>query len=637
MKKLLTFSMFLLSVSFGFSQNTWIHSLNGYNAESVSNSFELSGNEIFINNRSNPATGLSPIIKKINSNGEETYSQFYSGVIGQNIFDGQGNRIYSFKEFDKLIKMSNNFDTLSQISINDGGFMQLFSSNEVLIMGYNNLSTISLLDSNLNYSWVKTMTQFLPSYQSSSVTYNPAGAPFGIAKNVNGEFICLSAFEHYDSNYNLNPDSSNIIIHRINPTNGSTIDSLIIGFNSLKQANGNRESICLNTNGEVIFTLAQYDVNYALLGNEICIYNPFNNNVSYQNIPLDIQVFQGLNNQVHFLNSDSIFLLDNNFNVLNSLRLINNDYKIIKIDTLSNGYVVKIKDLTENTIKFIRLDNNFNFNSCVNNNLFQEAYSICQVTVENNNCRVIWEESGSNNIVGYGVYREDTFGSYDSLSYIPVDSLSEYLDLTSTPNQFSQKYKITYFDTCFRESPLSDFHKTIHLTANVGVNNEVNLIWTPYVGTNYNTYYIYRGSSPNNLTVLDSVSNSILSYTDFNAPIGVNLYYEIIIQPLNTCTSTKALYSSIKSNTKSTVETNSIESLSVNSYDIFPNPTDEKLHIVTNNLNNEPYTLFDIMGMKVAEGQLTESHSIISIEQLSSGSYLLFIGNNNSPRRIVKQ
>ena len=491
-----------------------------------------------------------------------------------------------------------------------------------------------MLDSNLTILWEKTLTQSLPSYQSAGITYNPQIGSGSSIKTNDGEIISIRLFEHVDANYIINPDSSNCVILKINPSNGVTIDSLPLSFNSCKSIS---DPLCLNANGEVVFSLVKYDIDYNIIGKELCIYNPLSNNVNYLNIPLDIKIFQALNNQVYFYNKDSIFLLDNSFNILNSIRLINNDYKIIKIDTVSGGYVVKIKDLTEDLIKFIRLNSNFEFDLCQNNNLFEESFSICQVTVENTNCRVIWEESGSNNIVGYGLYRENTFGAYDSLSYVPVDSLSEYLDLTSSPNQFSQKYKITYFDTCFRESPLSDFHKTIHLTANVGVNNEVNLIWTPYVGTNYNTYYIYRGTSPNNLTVLDSVSNSILSYTDFTAPAGINLYYEIIIQPLNTCTSTKALYSSIKSNTKSTVETISIESLSVSGYDIYPNPTDEKLHIVANHLKNEHYNLFDVMGMKVAEGQLTESHSIISMKQLSSGSYLLFIGNNNSPRRIVKQ
>ena len=66
MKKIMFFLVFFLSISKGYSQNYWIHSLHGYDAGIESKSFQLSGNEIFINTWSDPSTGLPSIIKKIN-------------------------------------------------------------------------------------------------------------------------------------------------------------------------------------------------------------------------------------------------------------------------------------------------------------------------------------------------------------------------------------------------------------------------------------------------------------------------------------------------------------------------------------------------------------------------------------------
>jgi hypothetical protein len=634
-KTILLLILFNFCILVGFSQS-WKNTFYQYNSPGYSNSFQLSNDDCLVYTYSQ-GQQIAHTVRTISPQGYVLSEKTVSNSIPS--YYGFDNRIYSFSGQIAYI-LNKQFDTISYHTGLPVGIKYFIESNKIINDGVN----ITCLDTNLTTLWTKTI--FTPqNYQSQGVNYTVEGDISNLHRDVNGDIIHVKQYMHYDPNFNLNPDTATIFLLRINKNTGATIDSMFIGLNYPTYFIGGDYEFSALANNKIRFFSRKLDQffnptgeEYFQINTDFSAFNKLNTqNNNFASFANCFQTFQGLNNSSFSFKNDSIYSHDINFNVLNSWRLNVNNYRILKIDTVQNGYIFKIIDYDENKIKFIRTDNSFQFVLCNSNPIMNENYSVCQVTVESNNCRVIWEESGSNNIVGYNIYRENSFGSYDSLSYIPVDSLSEYLDLTSNPNQFSHKYKITYFDTCFRESPLSNFHKTIHLTANVGVNNEVNLIWTPYVGTNYNTYYIYRGTSPNNLTVLDSVSNSISSYTDFSAPAGINLYYEIVIQPLNTCTSTKALYSSIKSNTKSTVETNSIESLSVNGYDIYPNPTDEKLHIVTNNLNNEPFTLFDIMGVKIAEGQLTESHSIISMKEFSSGSYLLFIGNNNSPRRIVKQ
>lgn len=618
-------------------QSTWENTFYQYNSQGPSQSFQLSNNDCFVHNYSQGAS-VTSTARVISPNGVVLSEKSIAGLWIK--FQGIGDRIYSFNG-QTAYKLNKQLDTVSiHTGLPNASYRYLIESNK-FVYESNGLS-LQCLDSNFSTLWSKT-TNIPLNYQSLGINYQCYGGTGSILRDNNGDIIFLGSYLYEDPNYLL-ADTTSILLLRINGNTGSTIDSLYIGLNYPSYFNGNDFECVSIHNNKLSFINKKVDYNYNIIGQELFEINLDFSNHNIQNMSNlfggfyhGYQAFQGINNNTYFFKSDSIYSFDNNLNVINSWRLINNTYEILKVDTVLNGYIFKIIDYTDNNIKFIRTDINFQHNSCNSNAPFNEDYSVCQVTVNNNHCNVIWEESGSSALLGYCVYKENALGSYDSLTYIPVDSLSEYLDLSSTPSVSSQKYKITYLDTCLRESPLSNFHRTIHLTANIGVNNEVNLIWTSYVGTNYNTYYIYRGTSPNNLTVLDSVSSSILSYTDFTAPVGVNLYYEIIIQPSNTCTSTKSIYSSIKSNTKSTVETNSIQSLSVNDYDIYPNPTDADLHINSVYLKNQQYTIFDIMGIKVSEGQLNESHSIISLKELSSGSYLLLIGNNNIPRRIIKK
>jgi hypothetical protein len=262
MKKYLTVFIILCKLNLCLSQNYWIHSLYGYNADVSSKSFELVGDEIFINTWANPTNGQPSIIKKINSSGDVVSQLLYLETSYWSRFLGIDNRIYSIRSNGNIVKMSNNFDTLNQININNVGFMQLFSSNEIFINSYNNLS---MLDSNLMILWEKTLTQSFPSYQSAGITYNPQLGSGSSIKTNDGEIISIRLFEHLDPNYIINPDSSNCVILKINPSNGVTIDSLPLSFNSCKSISDGSDPLCLNANGEVVFSLVKYDIDYNII------------------------------------------------------------------------------------------------------------------------------------------------------------------------------------------------------------------------------------------------------------------------------------------------------------------------------------------------------------------------------------
>ena len=75
--------------------------------------------------------------------------------------------------------------------------------------------------------------------------------------------------------------------------------------------------------------------------------------------------------------------------------------------------------------------------------------------------------------------------------------------------------------------PYSSPHTTSHLTINRGLtNNTWNLIWSGYEGANVVGYNILRGTSPDDLEEIGSVSNRHSSYTDY-APDANAPYYAI--------------------------------------------------------------------------------------------------------------
>jgi hypothetical protein len=76
---------------------------------------------------------------------------------------------------------------------------------------------------------------------------------------------------------------------------------------------------------------------------------------------------------------------------------------------------------------------------------------------------------------------------------------------------------------------------------------------------------------------------------------------------------------------------------SLSTVKIFPNPANEVLYIIKNSENEEAYVLFDASGRKVLEGKFTSKESQISLTSLQSGTYLLKVGTNELPLRVVRE
>lgn len=221
---------------------------------------------------------------------------------------------------------------------------------------------------------------------------------------------------------------------------------------------------------------------------------------------------------------------------------------------------------------------------------------ICMVSVDTgtNKNLVIWHKTPDKGIASYNVYK--LIGNqYSIIGNVPYDELSVYEDLSSAPEVKAARYAITTIDTCGNESDYSYYHQTIHLGVSQGLQpNEVVLDWTEYKdeGKIFDPlwYYIYRGTSPANLEIVDSLESTIgTEWNDTNSEGA--LYYQVSVKKPQPCdpanklkTSAGPFSQSLSNLEDNRLKENSIISNEQNDINIYayPNPFKYKTNIVFN-------------------------------------------------------
>lgn len=180
--------------------------------------------------------------------------------------------------------------------------------------------------------------------------------------------------------------------------------------------------------------------------------------------------------------------------------------------------------------------------------LIPETPAICMVGVENGHNLIVWEEIENTNVQNYRIYREnDQADVYELLATVPASQGNSYEDITADPTIRAWRYKVTAMDVCQGETPMSELHKTVHLTINQGIGNSWNLIWTHYEGMEFASYKLYRGSANNNLEEIATLPATLTSYTDFDNVNGA-LFYQIEVVMNGTCLRRSETYTGARSN-----------------------------------------------------------------------------------------
>ncbi len=257
------------------------------------------------------------------------------------------------------------------------------------------------------------------------------------------------------------------------------------------------------------------------------------------------------------------------------------------------------------------------FNNCVGVNstvIRQEppdVNPICLVTVDTATDvnMVVWEKLNTTDVSHYNIYRESSVkGEYQLIGSRNVDSLSVFVDPVADPTVRSWRYCLSVVDECGNESKLSDPHKTMHLTMNLGLNDAVNLIWDHYEGFDVPTYDIYKYLPATGWANLTSLAANLTSYTDANVTDEGVYYFIEIMAPEPGCTATDfkaATLNSSRSNRKGKLKISSgIESIiDLSKLNIYPNPSSGIINVSMElkGMDNVTLTVFDVNGKRIMQ------------------------------------
>jgi len=271
---------------------------------------------------------------------------------------------------------------------------------------------------------------------------------------------------------------------------------------------------------------------------------------------------------------------------------------------------------------------------------FPTTPSICLTGVDSatNKNRIIWEKPLQSGIDSFFVYKETNVANiYSKIGATDYLDSALFIDVNSNPSVQSERYKIAIFDSCGTVSPLSEPHKTIHLTINQGSGNSYNLIWSHYEGIPFASYNIYRGTSLNNLTLLTTIQSNLNSYTDLNPPLGNVLYQIEIVSPV-ICDPTKSMdFGSSRSNITDN-NFGQLFSMIDNYFSLYPNPANDQITINTDeSLMGKEYSILDQVGKLVSKGSLINANTTLSLNNFSNGMYTLQIEGKGRKTFVIQK
>ena len=153
------------------------------------------------------------------------------------------------------------------------------------------------------------------------------------------------------------------------------------------------------------------------------------------------------------------------------------------------------------------------------------APEILSVTNEGEHYQILWNSSTTlpEEVIGFRVYKETSAADvYDLVAELGIESRS-YVDLSSNANIQTARYALSYI-TSYGESMRGTPHQGLHVMINRGMGNSWNLAWMKYEGRDVATYRIWRGTSPENLSVIGEISGNMTSYSDLMTSDSVCYY-----------------------------------------------------------------------------------------------------------------
>jgi hypothetical protein len=265
---------------------------------------------------------------------------------------------------------------------------------------------------------------------------------------------------------------------------------------------------------------------------------------------------------------------------------------------------------------------------------------LCIVSVDSATGKnlLVWQQTNNPSIVSYNIYKQNTSSVFAVIANVPRSSFSTFIDTSSKPAQVSAMYNISIVDSCGFESLLTTATpiNTIHLSISAGIPPAWNLSWNWTQGYPIVKYRIWRATIFHHPVLIDSVANSIYSYTDLTPPVGV-LYYSIEAVSTVACNpslkmpNTNSAYSSSFSNVANTNATGINEYYLNNKVSVFPNPSNGKFTIQANSyqlIANSPIEIYNVLGECIHQQICKSANQQIDLSGLKEGIYFLQVKTN---------
>lgn len=278
---------------------------------------------------------------------------------------------------------------------------------------------------------------------------------------------------------------------------------------------------------------------------------------------------------------------------------------------------------------------------------------ICVITVDSLTTTnlIVWEKVQPIGIDYYSIYREtSTQGEYILIDTVKADNISLFNDVIASPSERSWSYKIGAVNVCGEEGPLSTAHRTIHLDLLDLGSNSVKVNWNAYEGTTaFTDYIVWRYTTANGWVQAGTVSNSTLSFTDTVDYSTPGLDYMVEFALTIPCSAEKAQdFNTVRSNRErgqfaagdgvDGASSNSLDENYLNTIEMYPNPTSDKLTCVQEGNEHVTYTVFSLSGQLMQTCQSSQANTVLDLSSLNAGVYLveLKMKDIKITKRVVK-
>jgi hypothetical protein len=271
-----------------------------------------------------------------------------------------------------------------------------------------------------------------------------------------------------------------------------------------------------------------------------------------------------------------------------------------------------------------------------------ESINLASVT-DDGTIKVMWEKTAGEGTELYNLYR-DAGDGYEHISSLPFNNPAIYEDTDVSPSSEYYSYKISSVDSCGSESDYSEHHRTCLLNIVPDDNGACWLNWGEYQGFFVVYYFIMRGTTPDNLVVVDSVLYNDFNYVEMNPNVDGS-YYRIMVRRIDGCSPGDGnYYDEAFSNIVFCDNYVGMVNTAIMNPEVYPNPFYNEINIgfYLQIPGEIKYSVVNLLGQTVIEEETytcKEGNQTISFNSnIDAGIYVLRLsyGTETHNIRIVK-